>query len=76
LQYKIIKIKMSNKESQEIKPTQEELMAIEVQRQDVEKLNVFRTEYKMLVEKTGFAWVVDANSQLNNIQLGIAKIQQ
>jgi len=55
--------------------TKEEQDAIEAQRRDVELLSTFRTEYQALVEKTGFAWVVDANSQLNNIQLGIGKVQ-
>lgn len=54
--------------------SKEEQHSIESQRVEVAKLEKFRTEYKKLVEETGFTWVVDANSQLNNIQLGIAKV--
>lgn len=53
--------------------TPQEEAAIEAQRAEVEKLRLFRDEYQKLVEQTGFMWVVDGNSPLNNIQLGIAK---
>ena len=47
---------------------------IESQRIDAEGLEVFRKEYGELVQRTGFAWVVDGNSPVNNIKLGIAKV--
>jgi len=64
---------MSTKKEQEIKLTPEEMVAIEERRRFSEKLEKFKADYQFLVEETGFTWVVDANSQLNNIQLGIAK---
>ena len=64
---------MLEKKETKIELTPEELVAIETQRKEIEKLNKFRDGYKKLVEETGFMWVVDANSPLNNIQLGIAK---
>jgi thymidylate kinase len=49
---------------------------IETQRLELDALETFRRGYEELVQKTGFAWVVDGNSPLNNIKLGIAKISR
>jgi len=65
---------MPVKKNEAITLTLEEQAAIEAQRQEVAKLEKFRTEYQKLVEETGFGWVVDINSPLNNIQLGIGRV--
>jgi len=64
---------MSTKKEEEFKLTPEELVAIEERRKFTENLEKFKNDYQKLVNETGFTWVVDANSQLNNIQLGIAR---
>lgn len=61
---------------EEINLTPEEVAAIETQRMEVKNLEEFRVGYENLVKKTGFTWVVDSNSTLNNIQLGIARAKQ
>lgn len=48
---------------------------IESQRKEVELFEVFKKEYSELVNKTGFSWMVDMNSPLNNIKLIIGKIK-
>jgi len=64
---------MSTKKEEEFKLTPEELVAIEERRKFTDNLEKNKNEYQKLVNETGFTWVVDANSQLNNIQLGIAR---
>ncbi len=66
---------MAKKETKEIVLTPEESAAIEAQRQERELLEAFQAGYQKLVNETGFGWVVDVNSPLNNIQLGIAKVK-
>jgi hypothetical protein len=61
------------KKEKDIVLTPEETAAIESQRKDIEYLEVFRVEYQALVERTGFTWVIDATSPLNNLQLGIGR---
>jgi len=55
--------------------TPEETAAIELQRKDVDNVRIFKEEYKALVERTGFVWVIDVSSPLNNLQLGIGRAQ-
>jgi hypothetical protein len=64
---------MAKKEIKEIVLSPEETAAIEGQRRERELLAKFQTEYQALVDETGFGWVVDITSPLNNIQLGIGK---
>lgn len=47
---------------------------IEAQRQENAKLENFRQGYQKLVEETGFAWVVDAQSPIGAPKLGITKV--
>lgn len=49
---------------------------IENSRREAEAVEVFKSAYKELVQRTGFAWVVDGNSPLNNPTLGVAKINR
>lgn len=65
---------MKDKKELEVTLTSEELAAVENLRKVNENLEGFKEKYKKLVEETGFAWVVDVNSPLNNIQLGIGKV--
>ena len=58
---------------EEITLTPEEMVAIELQRKDVDNIKIFRAEYQSLVDRTGFAWIIDVNSPLNNLQLGISR---
>jgi hypothetical protein len=53
----------------------EEKQLIETQRKGLEALEAFKEEYNALVQRTGFAWVVDTNSPLNNPKIGVAKIR-
>lgn len=64
-----------SKKELEIQLTEEEKKIIESQREAVSLLQEFRTSYEDLVKRTGYAWVVDGNSPLNDIKLGIAKIR-
>ena len=68
--------KKLKKEEKQVELTPEELAIIEGQRKEQELLLEFRESYEKLVEKTGFAWMVDGNSTLNNIQLGIGKVNR
>jgi len=52
-----------------------EKQLIEAQRREIESLEGFKTAYNELVQRTGFAWVVDVNTPINNPQLGVAKIR-
>lgn len=52
----------------------EEKELIAAQRRDLENLESFKAEYNDLVNKYKFAWVVDGNSPLNSVKLGIAKV--
>lgn len=55
---------------------EEEKKFIESQRKEMELLTEFKLKYEELVNKTGFTWAVDGNSPLNNIKLGIAKVNK
>ena len=52
-----------------------EKQLIESSRRDLEVLEGFKTAYNELVQRTGFAWVVDTNSPINNPTIGVAKIR-
>lgn len=65
---------MENKEEKGgIVLTQDELNAIEAKRQDDEKIKFFIDSYTELVKKTGYTLVIDGNSPLNNLRLGIGR---
>ena len=66
---------MTKKETKEIVLSAEETAVIEAQRKEKELLEKFQAGYQALVNETGFGWVVDGNSPLNNIQLGIGKVK-
>jgi hypothetical protein len=66
---------MAKKETKEIILSPEEKGAIEAQRRERELLEKFQAGYQALVNETGFGWVVDVNSPLNNPQLGITKVK-
>jgi len=65
---------MEKETKKEIVLSDAEKNFIESQRIQGEKLETFKKEYTELVQKTGFAWIVDGNSPVNNIKLGIAKV--
>jgi len=65
---------MPIKKDEKIKLTPEELVTIENRRKINENLESFKAQYQKLVQETGFAWAVDVNSPLNNIQLGVAQV--
>lgn len=58
----------------EIVLSAEEKAVIESQRKELELFNIFNEEYNLLVQKTGYSLVIDGNSPLNNLRLGVAKI--
>jgi len=67
---------MAIKKVEKIVLSKEEEQTIETQRKQVEKLEKFKIGYQKLVDETGFAWMVDINSPLNNIQLGIGRVNK
>jgi len=62
-------------EKKNIVLSDEEINAIELQRNEIKAIEAFKSEYNALVNKTGYAWVVDTNSRLNNPLIGIAKVK-
>ena len=54
--------------------TPEEEAILENRRKEMQKVESFKVEYGALVQKYGFAWVVDTNSPMNAPLLGIAKV--
>ena len=63
-------------ENKDIVLSPEETQAIEQQRLIALNLENFKNQYSELVNSTGFAWVIDGNSTLNNPQLGVARVNQ
>ena len=59
--------------SNDIVLSDNEKQIIEVQRKEIKNLDDFKNSYNELVQRTGFTWVVDVNSTLQNPQLGISR---
>ena len=71
---KDVKMSTEKSSSDNIALTNEERNFIETQRQEIERLDAFKSGYQKLVRETGFAWGVDGNSTLNSPKIGIAKV--
>jgi cupin superfamily acireductone dioxygenase involved in methionine salvage len=51
-----------------------EKQLIENSRRQMEAVEEFKAAYNELVQRTGFAWVVDGNSPINNPVLGVTRV--
>jgi hypothetical protein len=54
--------------------SENEKQLIENSRRQMDAVEGFKRAYNELVQRTGFAWVVDGNSPINNPVLGVAKV--